>query len=180
MWYNNNVNKIILSSALVSLITGGTMLLTNSPQTVESQVKTPLEIQVDNHEERITDLEVKTDGTQTQVNQNSEDIKVIQKSTNTSPAPAVEPVVTPVAQPAPIIEPTPEPTPIPDPTPAPEPTPAPTPTPINPKTIVVATQTPYKYGYKCYYELYDGRTLTVNSGIECQKVGEILTGVNGY
>lgn len=174
------MKKIIITTAIATLLSGSVIVLTNSSVPVDSQVKTPLELQVDNHEERITDLEVKTDNTQTQVNQNSEDIKVIQKTTNTPSAPAVETVVTPVAQPAPIIEPTPEPTPITDPAPTPEPTPAPTPTPINPKTIVVATQTPYKYGYKCYYELYDGRTLTVNSGIECQKVGELLTGVNGY
>jgi hypothetical protein len=49
-----------------------------------------------NHEKRITDLESKTDNTQTQTNQNSQDINKLQGSTNTTSSPTVPKVSTPV------------------------------------------------------------------------------------
>jgi predicted PurR-regulated permease PerM len=56
-----------------------------------------------NHDARISDIENRLDSTQTQTNQNSEDITKIQENTNTSPASTVSQVVTPVTTvPAPI------------------------------------------------------------------------------
>ena len=52
--------------------------------------------QVQNHEQRIGNLEKRVDQTQTQVNQNIEDLKVLQSNTKTDSAPPVQPVVTPV------------------------------------------------------------------------------------
>lgn len=51
-----------------------------------------------NHEERISNLETKTDETQTQTNQNTEDVKKLQDTTGTQPANPVDPVQTPVAK----------------------------------------------------------------------------------
>jgi outer membrane biosynthesis protein TonB len=176
----------ILSGLLV--LTAGTALAMPNPAQVNSEDKTPLIIQVENHEERIGDLEVKTDNIQTQVDQNQADTTVIQQSTGIAPAPAVPQVKTEVKKPAPTTTTTQEPTaepktstadPTPPPAQAPAPAPAPAPEPHR-LTIMALDIEPYTYGWRCHYSLYDGRTPTVNSGIPCQAVGEILTGVNGY
>jgi hypothetical protein len=73
-----------------------------------------------NHEERLNNLETKTDETQTEVNQSAEDIKKLQDSTGTVSAEPVPGVVTPVTK-VPVPTKTPDTT---DPTPDPEPEPA--------------------------------------------------------
>lgn len=178
------MNKIIVTTTIATLLTGSVLAVTNNPRPVESQVKTPIEIQVDNHEERIGALEEKTDSTQTQVNQNSADITVLKNNTGTNSTSHSDPVQTPEneaptpTEPDIILNPVVEPTPIPD--PIPEPTPEPIPT--NPKTIVAVTDTPRARDHACIYTLYDGRKITAYTGntVACQQVGEILTGVNGY
>lgn len=181
------MNKLIVTTTIVTLLTGSVFALTNNPTPAGSQVKTPIEIQVDNHEERIGALEEKTDATQTQVNQNGADITVLQNNTATAPAPTVDPVVTPVIQQNTVQVPVdvpvaPDPVPVVVTPPPVDPVPTPDPTPINPKTIVAVTDTPRTRDHACIYTLYDGRKVTVYTGnsVACQQVGEILTGINGY
>lgn len=94
------MKKLIITGAAVLTIGGSALALQPSHSTVATE-KSPLIAQVENHEERIGDLETKTDATQTQVNQNTADIAEVQTQTNIKPAPQVQAVVTPVAQPAP-------------------------------------------------------------------------------
>ena len=65
-----------------------------------------------NHEQRIKEVEVKTDNTQTQTNQNSADINKLQENTNTGAAETVPAVTTPVTTSNPVVETPTTPTPI--------------------------------------------------------------------
>lgn len=116
--------------------------------------------QVNHHETRITDLEHKTDSTQTQVNQASADVQALQQSTKTAPAPTVEPVATPVAQPAPSTA-----APV---QPAAEPAPAPAPTVVSVNRSASPTNGG-GFATTCTYKFSDGSTDTkVHSGdMEC-------------
>jgi len=104
------VAATVLSAAF--LLAGG--LIFSSAQTVQGEldevgvVNTLL-----NHEERITGLEGRADDLQTQVNQNTADIGIVQSATNTSPADPVAIVKTEIVrvEVPPVPEPEPEPAP---------------------------------------------------------------------
>lgn len=159
------MKKLIIASATILTLASATSLALK-PSPIEADDKPPIVLQVENHEKRIGDLEVKTDETQTQVNQNSDDIQVLQRDTGSSPAPAREPVRTPVAQPAPT-DTTAEPTP----TPTPEPQPA-----VDPYTITAVSDTPTTHAHECFYTLYNGKTQNVKTGngTACYAVGDVL------
>lgn len=84
----NKINKrtALIGSAGLVLATGTGMAL-YSPAAVKGEETPPIVLQVDDHEKRIGNLETKTDATQDQVNQNTDDIKVIQSETGVAPAP---------------------------------------------------------------------------------------------
>lgn len=102
------MNKLYIIPASILLISGAVFAAKPDNQIV-AEDKPPLVVQVENHEERIGDLETKTDATQTQVNQNTADIAEVQTQTSIKPAPQVQAVVTPVAQPEPTTQVAPEP-----------------------------------------------------------------------
>lgn len=165
---------LIATIASVTALTGGVVALTPNKQ-IEAEDKSPIVIQVENHEERIGDLEVRTDDIETQVNQTTENVRVIQTETNIAPAEPVERVVTEIVR---IPAPEPTKTPQPAPTPVPEPIPEP-----HHLTILSVIDEAYNAeAHRCKYVLQDGRTPRVITGIStpCQQVGSILTGVNGY
>lgn len=167
------MKKIILSVASVLLIGGaGLALQPSEPTTAED--KPPLVIQVENHEERIGDLEVKTDKTQTQVNQNTADIEAVRQQTGTTAAEPVPTVTTPVAQPAPSTA---------EQTTAVEPQPAPQPEP-DPRTVTAVVDTPGTnpelQNHSCKYTLYSAEetnkqgSVIQSASVPCYQVGDIL------
>lgn len=168
---------IIATIASVTALTGGVVALTPNRQT-EAEDKPPFIVQIENHEERIEDLEVRTDDIETQVNQTTENVRVIQTETNIAPAEPVERVVTEIVR---IPAPEPTKTPQPAPTPAPEPV-------INPYTVVkvdtLAEQNiryADKTNYSCTYHLHNGdrywikSTLNTRPDYKCQySVGDLF------
>lgn len=156
------MKKLIIAGVASALLaTGVGFALNDNPQELGADPKTPLEATVENHEERIVDLEVKTDETQTQVNQNTADIGQLQTGTGVAPADPVAPVKTPVKQPTP--------------QPEPEPTPEPEPEP-HPWTIISVTDTPLSIGHSCNYVMYNGEDKNVKTGktLACYEVGTLL------
>lgn len=154
------MKKLLITSTILITIAGGTSYALTSPEDAGADEKPPIVLQVENHEERITDLEDKTDKTQTQVNQNTADINELQSGTGIEPAPEVETVHTVVNKPN-----------IPDNNPPPEPEPE-----IDPYTITSVTDTPKSTGHYCFYTLENGKTQGVNTGntLACYEVGSIL------
>ena len=153
------MKKLLIISSTVLTIASGTAYAINQPAEVGSEEKTPLVLQVENHEERITDLEDKTDKTQTQVNQNSQDIGALQNGTGIAPTEPVEPVKTPTKQPQQS-----------EPQPQPEPE-------IDPHTIIKVEITVKSTGnFYCKYYLQNGKTMGVNHGstVPCYEVGTVL------
>lgn len=171
------MKKIILG--LASIITiGGAVLVAQTNESTVAEDKPPIVLQVENHEERIGDLEDKTDKTQTQVNQNTADISAIRTQTGTSAADPVEQVVTPIAQPETTSN-TPPNNPAPDPDPVPQPTPE-----LDPRLIMAMTDTPGANpalnNHTCSYTLYSqeedvkqGDVVQPNS-MPCYQIGEVL------
>lgn len=173
--------KLIRIGIITATLLTTSAFVFNGPETqVDAGDRTPLEIQVENHEERIVDLEVKTDETQTEVNQTKADIKEVQHNTGIASAPVVERVITEVKKIEVPIET--KPTPTPAPTPAPTPVPEPIPEPHHLTILSVIDEAYNAEAHRCRYVLQDGRTPKVLTGISfpCQEVGAILTGVNGY
>lgn len=152
---------LIVSTALIA-VTGATSQAITNNTPISADEKPPIVLQVENHEERITGLEDKTDKTQTQVNQNTADIGELQANTGTSPADPVEPVKTPVNR----TPSTPE-----------EPKPSePTPEPIDLHTIISVTDVNGTNTHTCTYTIQTGQRKAVITGYgtECYKVGTIL------
>lgn len=161
------MKRLIIATATILTLSGATFALNRPQETLQAEDKSPLITQVENHEERISDLETKTDATQTQVNQNTADIGELQTHTNVKPAPQVQAVVTPVTKPAPTVAETVA--------PAPQPQPAP-----DPRTITSVTDTPGEHehnGHTCTYTIVKDNYPRVSikpNGIPCLKVGDIL------
>lgn len=170
------MNKTLLASAAILTLSVGGYALTPRTGIVAEEVP-PIVAQVDNHEQRIGDLEVKTDKTQTQVNQNSADITKLQESTGTEPASTVSPTVTPVARTESSTATTTETSTQTDATVEPTTTTVTPPQPeTNPYTITQVVDTPETYGHYCYYTLYNGKTKGVKTGMEvaCYEQGTVL------
>lgn len=161
------MKKILLTAiSLIALTGSGVAYGVSQTSPTGADEVPPIVAQVENHEERIGDLETKTDNTQTQVNQNTADIGSLQNNTGTAPADTVEPVHTTVAQPTPSVELS----------PSPELEPEPEPEPIDPHTITAVTDTPDTDLHNCFYTLYNGTTKSVYTGnqLECYALGTIL------
>lgn len=156
------MKKLLIISSTILTIASGTSYAITRPSEIGADEKPPLVLQVENHEERITDLEEKTDETQTQVNQNSQDIGALQSGTNIEPTQPVPEVKTPTKKPTtPIVIP-------------PEPTPEPI---IDPNTIVKVDISNTSTGnWYCRYYLHNGKSTGVNHGKTepCYAVGTVL------
>lgn len=174
------MKKFILTTIAVATLSTTAIALTNKTPAVESQDKTPLESQIEDHEVRIDGLETKTDNIQAEVDKTQNDVTIIKQSTGTNSAAVVTPHTEPkteepasaplIVPPAPVAQPDPEPIPVPEPTP-------------DNLTITAVNDLPKNANlHTCTYTLYDGRSPRVTQPITlpCQQVGEILTGVNGY
>lgn len=156
------MKKLLIISSTILTIASGTSYALTKPAELGAEEKSPLVLQVENHEERITDLEDKTDKTQTQTNQNSQDIGALQNGTGIAPTEPVEPVKTPTKQPQ-QSEPS-------EPQPQPEPE-------IDPHTIIKVDITVKSTGnFYCKYYLENGTTQGVSQGKTepCYEVGTVL------
>lgn len=143
--------RLLTATAALGLVLGTGLALRPSGHTKATETP-PIVAQVENHEQRIGDLETKTDATQTQVNQNTADIQQVQTGTGIKPAPTVETVYTPVAQPTAT---TTTQTTTAEPTPEPQPDPH---TVTNLKYVYTAAgERDNKYNrFLCVYTFYDG------------------------
>lgn len=155
-----NKRKVIISAAILSVIgISGTVFAATQSKPAEAGDKPPIVIMVENHEERITGLEGKTDDIQTQVNQNSSDIKASNpnKPTSGQSETKVERVVTVVEKPAPLKE---EDYPVTPANPAPEPEPV-----IDPWQVTRLYESypanatyPDRVNMQCKYIFHNGQT----------------------
>lgn len=158
-------------STATLLVLGGTGYALIPETEIIAEDKPPIVTQVENHEERIGNLEVKTDDIATQVNQNTADIEAVRDFTNAPEAPQVAPVVTPVTKPPETVS---------DPTTANAPTITPETNPLTIKKLNVddnvssdKNPTPLRL---CTYTLHDGSSRAVYQprDKECQAVGAIF------
>jgi hypothetical protein len=155
------MKKLIIISSTILTIASGTSYALTRPAEIGADEKPPIVLQVENHEERIVDLEDKTDKTKTQVNQNSQDIGALQSGTNIEPTETVPEVKTPTKKPTtPIVIPS-------------QPTPEPV---IDPNTIIRVEITEKSTGWYCNYFVHNGKRIGVNHGktVPCYEVGTVL------
>lgn len=157
---------LLLASGAVVLSGTAFALVPNSKIGADEQ--TPIGIRVEDHEQRIGDLEEGLTDVKDQTNQNSADISVIQNNTGISPAPAVpktsesstaNAIVDTPSAPVTVSEPT---------------------APTNPMTIIAVSDIPVDLNtHQCDYTLYDkvqDRKLGVvnqPTSKPCQAVGQI-------
>lgn len=160
------MKKAAVTAAVASVLIVGTGLAvaSNSSEPTAATETTPIQQQVEDHEQRIGTLETKTDDIQTQTTQNSSDIAAVQGSISGAPAPAVSQPEQPAPAPS---------------APAPEPEPAPAPV-IDGRTVTSVTDVPGVGTRTCTYTLYDpvqsARQSVVIQPIEqaCVAVGQVL------
>ncbi len=159
------MKKALITAAVASVLVTGTGLAValNGQEPTAATETTPIQQQVDDHENRIGTLETKTDDIQQQTDSNTTAIASVQSSTSTS-APAS---VTQTQAPAPAA------TPSPTPSPAPEPV-------IDGRTVTSVTDTPGVSTRTCKYTLHDPLESTKQGSViqpleqPCVAVGQVL------
>lgn len=153
-----------IAVAGVLAVTGVSAYALNSPDQIGASDVPPIVEQVNDHEQRIGNLEQKTDDIQTQVDQNSTVLGTHTTNSTTSLPTSNDPENTPTTnnttEQAPTVQPTPEPS-------------------IDPYTImtVVATPKPSMPGSTtCLYTLQNGKQKIVNNGnnVPCFEEGTII------